>query len=92
MKITIEHHDNQFNVSLYGREDEPFLTIKGCRIANGRNGEFVSWPATKKDGGKWWQHVYASQAFADAVFQQYRATKQQPAKRPRADDDDLPPF
>ncbi|MEY4376121.1 MAG: SpoVG [Pseudomonadota bacterium] len=69
MKIAIEHHNDQFNVLLSSKEGaEPFLTIKGCRIVNGRNGPFVSWPARKLESGKYWNHVYASEAFGAAVI------------------------
>jgi DNA-binding cell septation regulator SpoVG len=58
----------QFNVELASAEGrEAFITIKGCRIMDGRNGAFVSWPATK-NGDKWWNHVYASESFAKAVL------------------------
>ena len=90
MKITIEHFDGKypsFNVGLSSAEGkEPFVTIKGCRLADGRNGQFVSWPAQKKDDGKYWNHVYASEAFAKAVLEE--ALKTVPSKRPAARDVD----
>ncbi len=74
MKINCEHFDGKypsFNVSLSSKEGvEPFLTIKGCRIVDGSKGPFISWPARKQDDGKWWNHVYASAAFADAVLKE----------------------
>ena len=81
MKILIEHFSGdrpQFNVSLAsGEGKQPFLTIKGCRIVSGRDGDFVSWPATKNEKtGKWWNHVYASEAFGQAVLDAAKA--QQP--------------
>lgn len=70
MHITIEHHRDQFNVSLSSAQGkEPFLTIKGCRVVDGSKGRFVSWPAKKLDSGKWWNHVYASEGFQTAVLQ-----------------------
>ena len=90
MKINIEHFDGKypsFNVGLSSAEGkEPFVTIKGCRLADGRNGQFVSWPAQKKDDGKYWNHVYASEAFAKAVLEE--ALKTIPSKRPAARDVD----
>ena len=87
MKISIEHFPGkypQFNVSLSSAEGkEPFIVIKGCRIVDGSKGQFVSWPATKKDDGKYWNHVYASEGFAKAVLDE--ANKSQPAPRARDD-------
>jgi len=85
----------QFNVGLASAEGrEPFVTIKGCRIVSGSKGEFVSWPATKNEStGKYWNHVYASEAFAAAVLE--RAKESMPKETPKrasVDTDDLPPF
>ena len=91
MIIGIEHHDNQFNVTLSSKAGvQPFLTIKGCRVVNGRNGDFVSWPAKKLDSGKYWTHVYASEAFAAAVLDEYNKTAKKPAKPTQDDDSDIP--
>lgn len=94
MKISIEHHNDQFNVLLSSREGaEPFITIKGCRIVNGSKGEFVSWPAKKMDSGKYWNHVYASEAFNQAVLTEANKSKPQPvARAPRAVDPEDVPF
>lgn len=96
MNIGIEHHGDQFNVTLTSPgKDEPFLTIKGCRLVNGSKGQFVSWPARKQDNGKWWNHVYASEGFAAAVLSAVNKTKAEsrpaPTKRSTTDSDD-PPF
>lgn len=98
MKIGIEHHGEQFNVTLTGSGEEPFITIKGCRIVQGQNGPFVSWPSRKLDSGKYWQHVYVSRAFGDAVLSAYNKSKaaeapvrKTPPKAAPADfDDDIP--
>lgn len=73
MKVNIKHFAGKspsFNVELFARDAdaEPFITIKGCRIAAGRNGEFVSWPSSKKPDGSYWSHVYASEQFAGYVL------------------------
>lgn len=91
MKIIIEPHGDQFNVSLAsGEGKQPFITIKGCRLVDGAKGQFVSWPARKLDSGKWWNHVYASDGFQAAVVAE--VNKVQPAKARRAEtaDDDVP--
>jgi DNA-binding cell septation regulator SpoVG len=103
MKIDIEHHDNQFNVALTSPTgNEPFITIKGCRIMQGPTGPFVSWPSRKQENGKFWNHVYASRAFGDAVLSAYnKSTAEAPPPRrappqntrqqaPAHDDSDVP--
>ncbi len=100
MKISIEHHNDQFNVGLSSKEgQEAFLVIKGCRVVEGQKGRFVSFPAKKLDSGKYWNHVYASPAFQSAVLDAYETSAPKvPSKReaaakyrPSADDLD-PPF
>lgn len=79
MQIAIEWFSGkyqQFNVALSTGDKEPFITIKGCRIVDGSKGQFVSWPATKRNDGKYWNHVYASEAFAAAVLD--KALKSRP--------------
>ncbi len=105
MNIGIEHHNDKFNVTLTSPGgSEPFLTVKGCRIFQGQNGPFVSWPATKLDqrnrpgetgSGKYLNHFYASRAFGDAVLSAYNKSKAaapapRPASRARPADDDVP--
>ncbi len=88
MKISIRWFTGekpQFNVALAsGDGKEPFIEIKGCRIANGRNGEFVSWPSNKKPDGTYWSHCYASEAFNAAVLAAVRESKPAaPKQRPK---------
>jgi DNA-binding cell septation regulator SpoVG len=94
MHISIEHFDGKypsFNVSLSSTPDkEPFLVVKGCRIANGKKGDFVSWPATKGKDDKWWNHVYASEAFADKVMEAYNDSKPKKSKATDVDEDRIP--
>lgn len=96
MKVTVEWHNDQFNVNVASAEGrDPFISIKGCRIANGSKGEFVSWPATKNaNSGKWWNHVWGSEQFNDVVLSTARASQPQRSQRqaPRRDeaDSDIP--
>ena len=40
-------------------EGGPLLVeIYGCRLVNGREGEFVSFPQRKGKDGKWYKHAY----------------------------------
>ncbi len=79
MKIIIEHHSGQypsFNVSLASDAGlDPFISIKGARIVDGRNGPFVSWPSRKKDDGSYWNHVWGSDAFNAAVLKEAQRTQ-----------------
>jgi hypothetical protein len=91
VKISIEHHQGRypsFNVGLSSAEGkEPFLVIKGCRIVDGKKGRFVSWPARKNENdGKvdYWNHVWASDAFMQAVIAEAdKPAKQEPPPRSR---------
>lgn len=96
MKITTTWFNDQFNVELASAEGkEAFLVVKGCRIASGSKGEFVSWPARKQDNGKWWNYVYASEAFNAAVLGEANKSRPRPDTRTlseRKSRDDDPPF
>lgn len=98
MHIQIEHFQGNkpsFNVAISSAEGrEPFITIKSCRLVSGAKGDFVSWPATKNEStGRYWQHVWASEAFAAAVLAEAQATMPQQQPRSRAPvDDSAPPL
>ena len=72
MHISIEHFWGEypnFNVSLHSSDAAPaFLVVKGCKFMNGPTGEFVSWPSRKDNGGKYWNHCYASREFNEHVL------------------------
>jgi hypothetical protein len=74
-----------FNVSLHSEEGRPeFLTIKACRIMNGKDGPFVSYPATKNEtSGKYWNHCWGSDQFNAKVLELAVATQPQSAPKPR---------
>ena len=84
MEITIQHFDGKypsFNVMLHGAPGaDPFITIRGCRIVDGKNGPFISYPATKNDQGKYWNHVIGGEKFNEAVLK-----KAQQSQRPSHD-------
>ena len=100
MHINIKWFDGKypsFNVGLCSKEGaDEFLSIKGCRIAEGSNGAFVGWPSTKKDDGKYWNHVWANEKFAEAVLK--KAIECKPSDKPKGKeysppaglDDDIP--
>lgn len=93
MNIIITFHGDQFNVELASKEGvEPFLSVKGCRLVEGQKGPFVSYPATKNQStGKYWNHVWASDKFNQAVLEKVQASM--PAKgapRRQQVDEDIP--
>lgn len=95
MHITIEHHNDQFNICLHSQEGrDAFLVIKGCRLKDSEKGRFISFPARKLDSGKWWNHVYASEAFQGQILKALDASKPKThsqMKRGSMDDDsDVP--
>ncbi len=93
MHVSVEWHDKSFNVSLHSREGvDAFLTIKGCRIIDGKDGPFVSFPARKNENsGKWWQHVWANEKFQAEVVRLAEAAKPgQKASKPAPADEDIP--
>ncbi len=59
-----------FNLNLHSKEGAPsFITVRGCRIVEGKDGPFVSYPAQKNEKtGKWWNHVQGSDRFNDEVL------------------------
>lgn len=91
MHIAIEHHRDTFNIALSSSpEKQAFLVIKGCRIKDGSKGRFISFPARKMDDGKWWNHVWANEAFTVAVLRAHDDS--QPTQHKRGTDDDDVPF
>lgn len=88
MEISIKWFDGQypsFNLILASAPGkDPFLEVKGCKIVDGQNGPFVSYPSRKQDNGKYWNHVYGSEQFNAVVLSKAQATmpaKQAPARR-----------
>ncbi len=96
MIISIEHHDGKypsFNICLSSKEGkDPFLTIKGCQVKQGDKGEFIAYPAKKQESGKWWNHVYATFDFNEAVLKKYHESKpaQSSKAAPVATEDNIP--
>lgn len=94
MHISIKQYEKSFDVLLHSTADsEAFLTIKGCRVVQGKNGAFVSMPATKNEStGKWWNHVYCSPEFQDAVLKKVKPAAPAKPKPGSFDDmsDDIP--
>lgn len=93
MHITTTWHGDNFNIDLSSAEGrEPFLQIKGCRIVEGKNGPFISYPSRKLDSGKYWNHVYGSEKFNAAVLEKAQENKPGRASKRQQDDDGQVPF
>ena len=100
MEIIITHKEGKypsFNVGIASKEGaDPFLEIKGCRLVDGKNGQFVSGPATKNEKTNlYWNHTYFSEKFSAAVLAKVLETmpKKPSGKMPGGtliDDDDIP--
>ena len=98
MHVSVKWFDGKypsFNINLAKAEgQEEFLSIKGCRIANGNKGPFVSMPSTKNEhSGKYWNHAWGSEAFMAHVLKvaQESQPQQQDTQPPPNDiSDDIP--
>jgi hypothetical protein len=94
MFISIEHHEGKypsFNINLHSEEGaEAFLSIKGCSIKSGAKGDFLSYPARKKDDGTWWKHVWGSDKFNANILKKAQQEKPVAKPKPKLDDEDLP--
>jgi DNA-binding cell septation regulator SpoVG len=94
MHINVKWFSDNFNVILASKEGaDPFLEIKGCRVVNGSNGPFVSYPSKKNEQtGKYWNHVYGSEKFNAVVLEKAQAgqpTQERP-RMSRDGGDDIP--
>ena len=91
MNIQIEWHDKNFNINIHTSADkDAFLSIKGCRIVGEGDSQFLGFPARKNEQtGKWWNHVWGSDAFQKTVIDLANKAKPKaaaPAKTGTIDD------
>jgi DNA-binding cell septation regulator SpoVG len=92
MEISIEWHQEQFNINLSSKAGaEAFLSIKGCRLVDGDDGQFIGYPSTKNaNSGKWWRHVWGSDKFNAAVLEKVMASMPVKGKAMMRPDEDIP--
>lgn len=70
-------------------ENGALVTIYGCRVVEGRKGDFIGWPFYEGGDGKYWNHVYVNIDSADVediiseVLAQARAGDSKGGKRHR---------
>ena len=78
-----------FNLELASTPDkDSFLSIKGCKLATGPKGQFVSGPSTKKKDGSYFNLTYLSREFSAAVLEKAIASQPKPraeSKKPNHD-------
>ena len=77
MDIRTTWFGDQFNIELASAPGkDAFLSVKGCRIVSGRNGDFISPPSTKNEKtGKYWNHAWLSEPFGAVVMEKAMASK-----------------
>jgi DNA-binding cell septation regulator SpoVG len=89
MKIEVERHVHgqytNYNIKLIGTDGEAFLSIKGVRVVDGQNGQFLSMPSKKLESGKYWNHVWASDKFQSVVLNKINELEQSQPKKPSHD-------
>lgn len=66
VKIEPSKSGKTFGVALV-KGDKVLLAVKGCKMANGQNGPFVSGPSAKMEDGTWFSYLFMDRAFGDYV-------------------------
>ena len=66
MKYTVKNvftgkYSTKFNLTIE-LENGAEVTIYGCRVVEGRKGDFIGWPSYEGKDGKYWNHVYVELA------------------------------
>jgi len=94
MEITVQHFEGQypsFNIMLHTAPGSvPFITIRGCRIVQGKDGPFISYPSRKGNDGKYWNHVVGGDKFNEAVLKKAQAaSNHKPAPKRSSGFDDM---
>ena len=65
---------------------EPFLTVRGCAIRFGKDGnEFISYPSTKSASGKYWNHAIGSEKFNAHVLAEAKKAQPKPSYPAKTD-------
>lgn len=95
MHVSIEPSKSgkTFGIAIAKEADQdPFLVIKGCRMARTGDGrDFVSGPSTKMDDGKWFQYTYMDRKFGDYITKlALEAMQTHPATKVTDIDESLP--
>lgn len=82
MKFNVQNvfagkYGTKFNLVLELENGAP-VTIYGCRVVEGRDGDFIGWPSYKDNNGNYWNHVYVAIDPADVadILSEVQAQKQ----------------
>lgn len=62
--VFVGKYGTKFNLVLQ-LENGAMVTIYGCRVIEGREGDFIGWPCRKDKNGNYWNHVYVNIGPAD---------------------------
>lgn len=77
-----------FTLELASSPDKKsFLAIKGCRLAEGPNGQFISGPSQKKQDGTYFNLTFFSREFNEAALEKALASQPKPKSAPKRKDD-----
>lgn len=57
--VFVGKYGTKFNLVLQ-LENGALVTIYGCRVVEGREGDFIGWPSYKDKNGEYWNHVYVN--------------------------------
>lgn len=97
MKVSVKWSESgkTFAINIAKKEGEKeFLSIKGCSIREHEGKEFVSFPATKLDDGKWFRYAWGDESFTNHVVKLANEGKAKPAPKKahvvETEDDPLP--
>lgn len=82
MKFNVQNvfagkYGTKFNLVLE-LENRASVTIYGCRVVEGQDGDFIGWPSYKDTSGHYWKHVYVAIGPADVedILSEVEAQKQ----------------
>lgn len=62
VKIEPSKTGKTFGIAIV-KNEKVLLAIKGCKLANGTNGQFVSGPSSKMDDGTWMNYLFINKEF-----------------------------
>lgn len=92
VKIEPSKSGKTFGIALV-KGDKTIMAVKGCKLANGQNGQFASGPSTKMDDGSWFNYLFMDKDFGAYVTGLAVKAMDAPAKpKPSFDNigDDIP--